>query len=553
MSTFSRFRLSFLPLFRDFFPFFRDCLRLHSFPPSNLRLTLFLGLPSRSRLHIPSSRSRISSFAGGRYTRTLPLCPRHGNASPTGLSSQRMVRRSIDPPSLPPFKHLRNYRYGRSPVYFIGFALFTIFQLMSVFANNIACLLIGRFLAGASGAAFLSVAGGSVADLFAPAEVGAPMQFYTAGPFLGPVVGPIISGFVNQHLNWRWTWRILIMCVSPFPLLSFPSTDTPKIHSWAAVEFVLLLAFVPETYMPAVLKKKAQRLRKQGRTDVKAPMEVDTRSIPSVIATSCTRPFRAFLPSVHLTTNPDLDVSVPSPFPPSELLATEPMAFMLCLWTSLLLGILYMCAPCCPCFSSSFSLTLFPFFAGPSPPGESSTAATASRLRSSVLLTSLSVWALPPERSATRFGTSAFSLTWLSPFPSLRHSSLFNSVYFVAADSSLALLYRFYLQKTEELGRRPPPEEHLRKGLYGAIICPISLFWFAFTTYSAFRPSSRAAEQVELTLLFLGSVGSLDRFPYCVRFLRTGRHAQFRRRLYIPRRCLVRPAYLPVVTRSNAS
>lgn len=34
-----------------------------------------------------------------------------------------------------------------------------------------------------------------------------------------------------------------------------------------------------------------------------------------------------------------------------------------------------------------------------------------------------------------------------------------------------------------ETGARPPPEEHLRKGLYAVVIAPVSLFWFAFTTY----------------------------------------------------------------------
>lgn len=32
---------------------------------------------------------------------------------------------------------------------------------------------------------------------------------------------------------------------------------------------------------------------------------------------------------------------------------------------------------------------------------------------------------------------------------------------------------------------RPPPEEHLRKGMYGAVLVPVSLFWFAFTTYTS--------------------------------------------------------------------
>ncbi|GAA5842972.1 hypothetical protein JCM11251_007299, partial [Rhodosporidiobolus azoricus] len=42
----------------------------------------------------------------------------------------------------------------------------------------------------------------------------------------------------------------------------------------------------------------------------------------------------------------------------------------------------------------------------------------------------------------------------------------------------------YYRRKAQELGRRPPPEEHLRKGLYGVVITPVSLMIFAFTTYS---------------------------------------------------------------------
>lgn len=66
---------------------------------------------------------------------------------------------------------------------------------------------------------------------------------------------------------------------------------------------------------------------------------------------------------------------------------------------------------------------------------------------------------------------------------------------------------RYYRRKTEQLGRRPPPEEHLRKGLYGVILCPLSLFWFAFTTYhhvhwivSLVRHSVRPNGFVRLTL-----------------------------------------------------
>lgn len=75
-----------------------------------------------------------------------------------------------------------------------------------------AVYLIFRFLAGCSGAAFLSIAGGSVSDMFSISEVAtyvvrcylgslaclmilnSPMAVYTICPFLGPEIGPVLSG-----------------------------------------------------------------------------------------------------------------------------------------------------------------------------------------------------------------------------------------------------------------------------------------------------------------------------------------------------------------------
>ena len=52
-------------------------------------------------------------------------------------------------------------------------------------------MIIARFFNGISGSAFLSVAGGTVGDLFARHELSAPMMIYTASPFVGPEVGPL--------------------------------------------------------------------------------------------------------------------------------------------------------------------------------------------------------------------------------------------------------------------------------------------------------------------------------------------------------------------------
>jgi len=46
-------------------------------------------------------------------------------------------------------------------------------------------MLISRFFDGLAGSAFLSVAGGTVGDMFVKSELSLPMMVYTASPFIG--------------------------------------------------------------------------------------------------------------------------------------------------------------------------------------------------------------------------------------------------------------------------------------------------------------------------------------------------------------------------------
>jgi len=187
--------------------------------------------------------------------------------------------------------------YGRRPIYICSFAMFCIWLIPCAVAKNIETLLIARFLDGMSGSAFLSVAGGTVGDLFDKSELSLPMMVYTASPFVGPEVGPILGGFINQYADWRWTFYVAII--------------------WAAFEFFMILVFVPETYHPVALKKKATRLRKEtGNEKWYAPMEVMDKSVTQTVLWSCIRPF--------------------------QLLTLEPMCLFLCLISSVLLGILYL-------------------------------------------------------------------------------------------------------------------------------------------------------------------------------------------------------------------
>lgn len=58
-------------------------------------------------------------------------------------------------------------------------------------------MIIARFLSGLSGSAFLSVAGGTVGDMFDRHELALPMMLYTASPFVGPEVGPLYEILIS--------------------------------------------------------------------------------------------------------------------------------------------------------------------------------------------------------------------------------------------------------------------------------------------------------------------------------------------------------------------
>lgn len=72
--------------------------------------------------------------------------------------------------------------FGRRPIYFGSMISFILFTVPCSIARDIQTLLVARFFEGFAGAAFLSVAGGTVGDLFTHHELGPPMLLYTLSP-----------------------------------------------------------------------------------------------------------------------------------------------------------------------------------------------------------------------------------------------------------------------------------------------------------------------------------------------------------------------------------
>ncbi|KAF9876270.1 bicyclomycin resistance [Colletotrichum karsti] len=187
--------------------------------------------------------------------------------------------------------------YGRRLIYLVSWSSYVIWIIPSAVANGIAVMIVARFLDGLSGSAFLAVSGGTVSDLFARHELQAPMLMYSMAPFIGPCIGPLIGGFINFNANWRWTYYVMLM--------------------WSFVLLVAIVVLVPETYHPIVLRTKARKIRKEtGDERWKAPVEKMTKSVAKTIGLSLLRPF--------------------------QLLIFEPMALNLCIFSAILLGILYL-------------------------------------------------------------------------------------------------------------------------------------------------------------------------------------------------------------------
>ena len=72
--------------------------------------------------------------------------------------------------------------YGRKPVYNVSFLLFIIWLVPCAVAPNIQTMLVARFFSGFIGAAFSSVAGGTLGDLFTKDTLQAPMMVYSSSP-----------------------------------------------------------------------------------------------------------------------------------------------------------------------------------------------------------------------------------------------------------------------------------------------------------------------------------------------------------------------------------
>ncbi|KAF2092994.1 putative MFS multidrug transporter [Rhizodiscina lignyota] len=186
--------------------------------------------------------------------------------------------------------------FGRYPVLVSAGWFFNLWILGCALAPSIAGLIVMRILAGVGASAAMVVAPAVVADIY-PLEMRASATATVVlAQCAGPALGPIIGGFISQGLGWRWLyWIILIPGVAVNAFMT---------------------GFMPESYAPTLLARKAKKLRKEtGRSDLQ-PLLSRKMSRKQLLATSIVRPLK--------------------------LLTKSPIAFLICAYASTVFGILYL-------------------------------------------------------------------------------------------------------------------------------------------------------------------------------------------------------------------
>ncbi|KAM3075431.1 hypothetical protein ACMFMG_007581 [Clarireedia jacksonii] len=167
--------------------------------------------------------------------------------------------------------------YGRQIIIVGTFIVFTGFNIGCAVAPNMAGLIIMRFLAGSFGASPWTNAGGVVADIWPIRQRGMAMVVLSAAPLFGPAMGPIVGGFISENCGWRWVEGFLAI--------------------FSGSLCILVALFVPETYGPLLLQRRAQELSKRSGKYYISKLDKDKHqsTLGKTLKVALTRPWLLLL------------------------------------------------------------------------------------------------------------------------------------------------------------------------------------------------------------------------------------------------------------------
>ncbi|CAN6622758.1 polyamine transporter 1 [Trichomonascus vanleenenianus] len=188
--------------------------------------------------------------------------------------------------------------YGRKLPIVVSMIGFTLFTFAVATAKDFQTIVLCRFFTGFVGAAPLAVVPAAFADMFNNTHRGTALTIFGGTVFCGPIFAPVISGFIaNSYLGWRWTMYIT------------------GIMGGLAIGLVVF--FYEESYAPVILSQKAAELRRRtGNWGIYSTHDEVELDMNEIVTRNLTRPV--------------------------VMLFTEPILFLITLYTAFLYGILYL-------------------------------------------------------------------------------------------------------------------------------------------------------------------------------------------------------------------
>ncbi|WFC95942.1 hypothetical protein MBRA1_002598 [Malassezia brasiliensis] len=169
--------------------------------------------------------------------------------------------------------------YGRWIIYVISGFFYFIFTLPCALAPNIGTLLVCRQIAGLAASVPMTNVGGTISDIWTPAEKGIPMALFSSVLFIGPAAGPLVGGAITSATNAVDGWRYIYWTLFAFVGLVWIAT-----------------VFTKETLGSVILLRRAKKLRKEtGDNRYKTVQEMNPLSMRTVLTVSLLRPFELLI------------------------------------------------------------------------------------------------------------------------------------------------------------------------------------------------------------------------------------------------------------------
>lgn len=132
--------------------------------------------------------------------------------------------------------------FGRQQLYIVTLFLFSMLQIGCALVNNIAGLVILRFITGILCSPSLATGAASIGDIVRPEWVPVFIGMWSIGAVAAPVTGPLLGASMVVAKSWRWIFWLLMWM--------------------SAATWILLVFFFPETGEDNILYRRCMRIRK---------------------------------------------------------------------------------------------------------------------------------------------------------------------------------------------------------------------------------------------------------------------------------------------------